>query len=64
MELVYLVAAALCFAVGGAFMKVSIRASRVGPTMAFLALFIVGVLVSGHGAGVDCGGVVWLRSGG
>jgi small multidrug resistance pump/quaternary ammonium compound-resistance protein SugE len=44
-ELVLLVLSSVCFAGGGIFMKLSEGASRLLPTLAFLALFVIGALV-------------------
>ena len=44
-ELVLLVFSSVCFAGGGIFMKLSEGVSRLLPTLAFLALFVVGAVV-------------------
>lgn len=45
MPLFELIAAAVCFAVGGIFMKMSAGVSRAWPTAAFLALFAGGAVL-------------------
>lgn len=45
MQLLELVLAAACFATGGLFMKMSAGVSRPLPTMAFLALFLIGAVL-------------------
>jgi quaternary ammonium compound-resistance protein SugE len=45
MELLLLFVASTCYAVGGLFMKLSAGASRLVPTLAFAALFLIGALL-------------------
>jgi multidrug transporter EmrE-like cation transporter len=45
MQILQLLLASACFAVGGLFMKLSAGASRWAPTAAFLTLFVVGALL-------------------
>jgi multidrug transporter EmrE-like cation transporter len=45
MQLFQLILASACFATGGLFMKLSEGVSRLGPTLAFLLLFVVGALL-------------------
>jgi multidrug transporter EmrE-like cation transporter len=45
MNLLYIVLAAFCFALGGLFMKYSAGATRVEPTLGFAALFIAGAVL-------------------
>ena len=49
MSLVQLILAAAMYAVGGLFMKLSDGASRPGPTVAFIVLFIVAATVQAMG---------------
>lgn len=44
MQAILLIAAALCFAVGGVFMKYSNGATKIGASAAFLALFSAGAI--------------------
>lgn len=44
MDLLWMVLASACFAVGGIFMKLSAGATRPGPVAAFSILFLVGAL--------------------
>ena len=60
MELLLLIVASLCFAVGGLFMKLSNGASRLGPTIAFSLLFLVGALVQAYAMRRADLGVVYI----
>ena len=44
-QIIVMLIAAMCFAAGGLFMKLSQGITRPAPTMAFLALFAVGALL-------------------
>ncbi len=45
MQLVQLILASACFATGGLCMKLSAGVSRLAPTFAFLALFVIGAVL-------------------
>ncbi len=45
MNVVYLIFAAFCFALGGLFMKYSAGAARATPTLVFSALFVAGAIL-------------------
>ena len=60
MELLLLVLASVCFAVGGLFMKLSNGAARLGPTITFSLLFLVGALVQAYAMRRADLGVVYI----
>jgi multidrug transporter EmrE-like cation transporter len=48
-EFALLALAAVAYAVGGLFMKASAGVTRIGPTVAFVALFMAGALMQARG---------------
>jgi multidrug transporter EmrE-like cation transporter len=56
----YLIAAALCFALGGLFMKSSQAATRMGHTIAFIALFVLGAILQARAMRQADMGIVYL----
>jgi multidrug transporter EmrE-like cation transporter len=59
-DLLLLVLAALCFAAGGLFMKLSAGVTRLLPTLAFSALFLAGALLQAYAMRRADLGVVYI----
>lgn len=59
MEILLLVLASGCFAVGGVFMKWSVGATRLGPSVAFLVLFGAGAILQARAMTRSDMGVVY-----
>jgi len=60
MQLAALLVAAVCFAAGGLFMKLSQGVTRPAPTLAFLALFVIGALLQAAAMRRSDLGVVYI----
>jgi quaternary ammonium compound-resistance protein SugE len=60
MQMAYLIAAALCFAAGGLFMKFSAGATRFAPSVGFLCLFGLGSFLQARAMAKAEMGIVYV----